>query len=206
MLASLAWIAVAPVHAHALALIGRPLMSLLERDPATRYEVAGNRLMAHRRVWLPRQQTLAPVTQPLWVGAQHFGLPLLAALIVSTPGWSWRKRGRALVWGLGLLTVTQIAQFLVTVEATQQSAIMSAEGPVYLTPPSPIAQPFFYGLYYFFELMGRGFFALLIYAGLIAFLGDRQAARATSVRRNAPCPCGSGKKFKHCHGAGAGGR
>ena len=22
--------------------------------------------------------------------------------------------------------------------------------------------------------------------------------------RNAPCPCGSGKKFKHCHGALAG--
>jgi preprotein translocase subunit SecA len=21
------------------------------------------------------------------------------------------------------------------------------------------------------------------------------------VPRNAPCPCGSGKKFKHCHGA-----
>ena len=21
------------------------------------------------------------------------------------------------------------------------------------------------------------------------------------IRRNSPCPCGSGKKFKHCHGA-----
>ncbi|HAE09310.1 MAG TPA: hypothetical protein DCG26_04065 [Alphaproteobacteria bacterium] len=21
------------------------------------------------------------------------------------------------------------------------------------------------------------------------------------MSRNAPCPCGSGKKFKHCHGA-----
>jgi preprotein translocase subunit SecA len=24
------------------------------------------------------------------------------------------------------------------------------------------------------------------------------------VQRNAPCPCGSGKKFKHCHGSAAG--
>ena len=24
------------------------------------------------------------------------------------------------------------------------------------------------------------------------------------VQRNAPCPCGSGKKYKHCHGAVAG--
>ena len=23
---------------------------------------------------------------------------------------------------------------------------------------------------------------------------------ATKVGRNDPCPCGSGKKFKHCHG------
>jgi preprotein translocase subunit SecA len=21
------------------------------------------------------------------------------------------------------------------------------------------------------------------------------------IQRNAPCPCGSGRKFKHCHGA-----
>ena len=28
--------------------------------------------------------------------------------------------------------------------------------------------------------------------------GDRK------VGRNEPCPCGSGKKFKHCHGALAG--
>jgi len=27
---------------------------------------------------------------------------------------------------------------------------------------------------------------------------------ATMTARNAPCPCGSGKKFKHCHGAAAG--
>ena len=24
--------------------------------------------------------------------------------------------------------------------------------------------------------------------------------RAVNVGRNEPCPCGSGKKFKHCHG------
>jgi preprotein translocase subunit SecA len=36
--------------------------------------------------------------------------------------------------------------------------------------------------------------------------GEPSAALAHSsanakVSRNAPCPCGSGKKFKHCHGA-----
>src|SRR5262245_52294044 len=27
------------------------------------------------------------------------------------------------------------------------------------------------------------------------------ASRNSAVGRNAPCPCGSGKKYKHCHGA-----
>ncbi|MGN6376685.1 MAG: preprotein translocase subunit SecA [Sphingomonas sp.] len=32
-------------------------------------------------------------------------------------------------------------------------------------------------------------------------LGDDPAEWAGKVSRNAPCPCGSGQKFKHCHGA-----
>ena len=33
-----------------------------------------------------------------------------------------------------------------------------------------------------------------------AELGDDPAAWAGQVGRNAPCPCGSGRKYKHCHG------
>ena len=32
-------------------------------------------------------------------------------------------------------------------------------------------------------------------------LGDDPAGWDGVVSRNAPCPCGSGQKFKHCHGA-----
>ncbi|AXJ96178.1 MULTISPECIES: preprotein translocase subunit SecA [unclassified Sphingomonas] len=32
-------------------------------------------------------------------------------------------------------------------------------------------------------------------------LGDDPAAWEGRVNRNAPCPCGSGRKYKHCHGA-----
>ena len=28
----------------------------------------------------------------------------------------------------------------------------------------------------------------------------QQPTRTNKVRRNDPCPCGSGKKYKHCHG------
>ena len=31
--------------------------------------------------------------------------------------------------------------------------------------------------------------------------GDDPAQWAGQVSRNAPCPCGSGRKYKHCHGA-----
>jgi preprotein translocase subunit SecA len=31
--------------------------------------------------------------------------------------------------------------------------------------------------------------------------GAAPQARSEKVPRNAPCPCGSGKKYKKCHGA-----
>jgi uncharacterized protein YecA (UPF0149 family) len=30
---------------------------------------------------------------------------------------------------------------------------------------------------------------------------DTQSVHMENVERNEPCPCGSGKRFKHCHGA-----
>ncbi len=32
-------------------------------------------------------------------------------------------------------------------------------------------------------------------------MAERNAAQPTIVKRNEPCPCGSGRKYKHCHGA-----
>jgi uncharacterized protein len=40
-------------------------------------------------------------------------------------------------------------------------------------------------------------------AEIMAILGDAHAQapqRAKRPARNAPCPCGSGRKYKHCHG------
>ena len=199
---SLLWVAAAPVYARGLGVIGRALIPVLEAAPDTRYVVEGGRLLAHRPIWLPKRQRMAPLIQPLWVAEANYGVPLLVALILATPGWTWRRRGRALAWGLGLLTLSQVAFVLVTVVATQQSPVMGPEGPVRPAGFSPIKQPVFYALYYFFELMGRGFFALLIYLGLIA-VGWRAPAAggavpARAIGRNDPCPCGSGLKYKRC--------
>jgi SEC-C motif-containing protein len=191
---------VAPVYAVGLKTVARALMPALEATPDTRYEVESGSLIAYRPIWLPKQKRLAPLVQPLWVPAANYGVPLLAALILATPGWSWRRRGRASLVGLGWLTLTQVAFVLVTIVATQQGPIMTADGFIHLPGHSPIKQPIFYWLYYFFDMMGRGFFALFIYLALIA-LGWTAADRdvvAGPVGRNDPCPCGSGLKYKRC--------
>jgi hypothetical protein len=166
--ASLVWTLVAPVYASGLGLICRALAPLLEESPDTRYVFQDGRLLAQRLTWLPKQQRLTTLNWPIWQSAANYGIPFLVALIVTTPGWSWRRRGQALAVGLGLLSVTQIAFVLVTVVASQYSPVMSPEGMLAGPAVSPVKQRIFYGLYYFFDLMGRGFFALLIYLGLIA--------------------------------------
>jgi hypothetical protein len=159
--------------------------------------------MAYRPTWLPKEKRMAPLVQPLWQPAANYGMPLLTALILVTPGWTWRRRGRMLLWGLGLLTLTQIAFVLITIVGTQQSPFRSPEGVILLPGYSPIKQRVFYCLYYFFDLMGRGFFALFIYLGLIAFAWPAPGAVPSvspgrPVGRNDPCPCGSGLKYKRC--------
>src|SRR5262245_11766451 len=190
---ALLWTVVAPVYAHGLAWIGRALTPLLEPVDGTRYVGEGARVVVQRPTWLPRQQRLAPLNWPVWQPAANYGPPLLAALILATPVWSWRRRGRALAIGLTLLTLTQIAFFLVTVVASQQSPVMSPEG---MLPPedhSPIKRPIFYGLYDFFDAMGRGFFALVIFLGLIAF-GWRPANPAPRPHgKRATAPARSGR-------------
>src|ERR1700675_4454163 len=129
---SLLWAVGAPVYATGLATIGRALIPFLESAPDTRYTVEGGNVLAHRPVWLPKQQRMAPLVQPLWSASANYGVPLLAALILATPGWSLGRRWRAMGIGLGLLTITQVAFLLVYIVATQQSPVMSPEGPIQL--------------------------------------------------------------------------
>jgi hypothetical protein len=203
---ALLWAVGAPVYANGLAAIGRALSPLLESSSETRYVVDGAQVLVQRPTWLPKQQRMMPLNWPVWLPAANYGPPLLTALILAAPGWSWRRRGRALAIGLTLLTLTQVVFFLVTVVATQQSPVMSPEGMIQPAGYSPIKQPVFYALYYFFDAMGRGFFALLIFLGLVAFGRERNkavpaAASPRRVGRNAPCPCGSGRKYKRCCGS-----
>ena len=185
--ASLAWLLVAPAYAWTLAIVARLAAPVLEKTGPMRYEVSGSRVHVIQPV--PGERYLVHTA---WTASQNFGVPLLVALIVATPGWTWRRRGRALAWGLGFLTLTQVAFMLVTIWVSLQTPTLTPSG--YL--PGHLLW-----LYRFFLVMGRGFFVLLIYFGLIATIGPPLRLAPGTAGPNDPCPCGSRRKFKRCCGA-----
>ncbi len=200
---ALLWWAIAPVYASLFAAVASPLIPVLEATSGTRYLVEGATVVAARRIPLPQQREIVTIRRKLWDASADYNLALLAALLLATPGWTWRQRVRAMVWGIGLLALTQFAFFLVTVTYTQLWPITTKYGP--LRPPgfSHAKLVLFDWLYAFFEFMGRGFFALLLYWGSLALTWgiSSQPALAQAVGRNDPCPCGSGLKAKRCCGA-----
>lgn len=201
-LLALLWLAIAPLYAHLLATVGRSMIPVLEGTPGTRYLVNGSLIVAVRPISLPAQEATT-IRRRLWAATSDYNVALLAALVLATPGWTLRQRFRALAWGLGLLGLTHLVSFLINVEYTQLWPIRTNLGPLH---PQGFSRPkliLFDWLYSFFEYMGRGYFALLLYWGLLTFTWGRPDAltRAHSVSRNDPCPCGSGLKYKRCCGA-----
>jgi len=182
--------------------MARPLIPLLERAPKTRYLVEGSTIVAHSPIVLQQQWALMERRVPLWVPDQNYGLVLIAALILATPGWSLRQRGRALGASLALITLTQLATVIVRVHFIQRSSFETQYGSFSLVPPgeSPVQHALVQWLYTFLAVVGPGLFALLVYWALLAFTWRQPDAPvpAASVGRNAPCPCGSGLKAKRC--------
>jgi hypothetical protein len=197
---SIVWLALAPVYASGLARVAAAVAPLLDRAPGARYAAEGSRVVVHRPVLLPGDALPRDLVQTLWLAAGAFGLPVFAAVVIVTPGWSWGTRARALAWGLAFLTLTQIVTVMVNTEFWQQMPVAGPRGdPVYLPGHSAGRLRVFSALFYFLEIMGRGFFALVTYIALLG-LRERGRSRLGKTGRNEPCPCGSGRKFKRCCG------
>jgi hypothetical protein len=129
-------------------------------------------------------------------------MALLASLILASPGLSWRHRIRLLLWCLGLLALTDMVSVLLSLEYTKLWPTKTPRGIVVSSDYSSLKLILFDWLFGFFDLMGRGFFVLLLYLGAMAMTwgrGERPGLRA-KVGRNEPCPCGSGLKAKRCYG------
>ena len=163
----------APGYAHLLATLARPLMPMLESSPGTRYLVEGTAVIAERPFMRRADERVDTIRQSLRDMRAHYAPTLLAALILTTPGWSWRRRGRALAWSVGLLLLIDFVAFLVTIEHTKLWPTRTAVGLVLSTDYSRFKMILFDWLYAFFEFMGRGFFTLLLYFGVIALTWGR---------------------------------
>jgi len=187
--ASLLWVAVGPAYAWGLAAVARVAAPALEKSPGMRYEVVGSRVHAIRPFGPATERPPQRLVYVVWAASSNFGLPVLAALIVATPGWGWGARARALVWGLGFLTLTQVAVMLVTFEFWQQMPVQDPRGGLlYLPGHSALGLRLVTPLFYFFEIMGRGFFALLVYVALLVTGGGpgRRASPTRGSRGPAP--------------------
>lgn len=191
--ASLLWVAVGPAYARGLAAVARAAGPVLAQAPGMRYEAVGSRVHAVRPLGPATERPPQELVYIVWAASSNFGLPVLAALVVATPGWGWGTRARALGWGLGCLTLTQIASLLVMFAFWQQMPTQDPRGGLmYLPGHSALGLRLLTPLFYFFEIMGRGFFALLVYLALLvrgggpgrgAFRWRRARAPATRRRR-----------------------
>ncbi len=120
----------------------------------------------------------------------------LLALLLVTPGLRPLNRLVRMVFGAVLLFFTHLFFIITKVEITL------------LTASHPLGgwENFWRTTDNFLEVTGKGFFPIVIWLLLTLpyMMGviDRrpEAAPAAPVGRNAPCPCGSGKKYKHCCG------
>jgi SEC-C motif-containing protein len=199
--ASLAWFALAPVYAAGLAVLAQAAAPLIERTPDARYAVEGSRVVIHRPLVVPGETAPRDLAHTVWLAAGAFGIPVFAAFVIVTPGWSWSTRMRALGLGLAFLTVTQIGTVLVTIGFWQEMPVRGPAGQaLYLPGHSAARLRVLSAAYYFLEIMGRGFFVLGGYVALLSIPERAWRSPRTPAGRNAPCPCGSGEKFKRCCG------
>lgn len=127
-----------------------------------------------------------------------YGLPMLTALVIVTRAETLVVKARAVVVGLGVMLV-------LTVIAVMAWAKLTSLGVDERIAQSGDRSSF---LYYAFHgyAFSQPVVAILIWLGMLMlgmFKRKKKQAPVLAVARNAPCPCGSGRKYKKCCGATA---
>ena len=196
------WLALGPIYARMLLAVTRPLIPVLNETREILYLVEGSTIVTTHRIPMPVEQGVVTIRRVLWVAASDCSAVLLTAAILASLGWTWRQRGRALVWSLGLLFLTQVVFLIASSGDMQLWPITTNNGPPRPPDYSAAKVLLFHWFYAFFEIMGRGFFVLLFYLGALAFTWGRIGTPipARAVGRNDPCRCGSRLKAKRCCG------
>lgn len=120
----------------------------------------------------------------------------LLSLVLATPGMNLANRAVRTILSVLMLFLGHVLFLIIKVEVSLIATGHPAAG-------SPII---WNTMDNFFEITGRVFLPILFWLLLTLpyMLGavdcPRETQEVRSVGRNAPCPCGSGKKYKYCCG------
>lgn len=171
---------VAPAYRSALRVAANPLLRLLD-DPARieTLEDGGWEILP-----VSGRGTAFFVT-PADLDLNHAALILLPALLLATPG-SARKRVERLLVGVAALFVLHSVSIVPWVASL---------GCLRHDPDRVICS-------YSYSVFGSGsqIYAFVVWGGLTWRLWLPAGDTGAPVSRNAPCPCGSGRKYKRCCG------
>jgi hypothetical protein len=153
-----------------------------------------------------------PHVKVLDVYPVSWNLVYLLTLLAVTPlprlvrNWKWALAAAAALW------LSQVAYFAANVY-WQVAATYAQEAPE-LQFQSPAATRLLAYLVQAYSLTLSHLLPFLLYLPVLLRTGERACTRwrrraeragaEANVRRNDPCPCGSGRKYKRCCGAAAG--
>jgi len=123
---------------------------------------------------------------------------MLAALVIITRADSIIAKIRTLFIGLGVMVMLTIPAVMTWAKVT------SLEVDEKVTPgngdPSKLLFDAFHGYAFCQPVVAVAVWLALVLLGLFKAT-PRQKAAAGAISRNAPCSCGSGRKYKRCCGA-----
>lgn len=137
-----------------------------------------------------------PVATGLRLDLVTYGLPMLAALVIATRADSILLKVRGLIIGIAIMLA------LVVPAAMAWARLTCLQIDDQMDPGSGRAGFLFLAFHGF--AFSQPVLAIALWLGML-MLGtfkrrQKREPTATSVGRNAPCPCGSGRKYKRCCG------
>ena len=127
-----------------------------------------------------------------------YGLPMLAALVIVTRSDSALAKIRALLVGLGVMAAVTVPAVLAWAKLT---SLEVDEGLAFGSGGrSSLLYYAFHGYAFSQPVVAVGVWLALMMLGLFKIKSKEPAAPIREIPRNAPCTCGSGRKYKRCCG------
>jgi hypothetical protein len=144
-----------------------------------------------------------PYQLPLRMDSVTYGLPMLAALIAVTRAETWAAKLRALSVGLltMLLLSVPVVMLWAKLASLQLEERLAQETRAAGGDRASVVYYVFHGYAFSQPVVAIAVWLALVMLGMFKAKAGRQAPAAiTAVARNAPCPCGSRRKYKRCCG------